>query len=124
MPAKKNKVLFDEKDRDYYEPVPKKKTNTTITDITEPSSPPRTAPVMITRENINPPVKKAVAVPAEAESPYYKKTLWHGIKEVYQCNQCGVFRPAEDAMIVHVVIHAPRLEQNALLDQLMKEYKK
>lgn len=104
----------------------KKKTNTTITTITEPASPPRTEPVMITRENLNPPVKKAVAVPAEAESPYYKKTLWHGIKEVWQCKneKCGVFRVDEESMIVHVVIHAPRLEQNALLDQLMKEYKK
>lgn len=124
MPAKKNKVLFDETDDAPFEPIPNRKRVPTVTAITEPASPPRTAPVMITRENINPPVKKAVAVPAEAESPYYKKTLWHGIKEVYQCNQCGVFRDAEDGMIVHVVIHAPRLEQNALLDQLMKEYKK
>src|SRR4026209_1368758 len=98
----------------------KKKTNTTVTSITEP---PKAAtwdaekvytPVSITREDVIPPVKKAVAVPAEAESPYYTKTLWHGVKEVWQCNTCGVFRDSEDAMIVHVVIHAPRLEQNAL----------
>jgi hypothetical protein len=82
------------------------------------------APPMITRQDAIPPTKPAVAVPAEADNPYYHKTLWHGIKEVWQCNTCGVFRESEDAAIVHVVIHVPRLEQNALLDSLMKGLKK
>jgi len=83
----------------------------------------------LTREKVIPPVapalvKQAEVIPPAKENPYYTKTLWHGIKEVWQCNQCGVFRESEDAAIVHVVIHAPRLEQAALLDELMKEYKK
>lgn len=81
----------------------------------------------LTREKVIPPVapvKPAVVIPPEAENPYYIKTLWHGIKEVWQCKTCGAFRGTEDAMIVHVVIHVPRLEQNALLDKLMEGYKK
>lgn len=79
---------------------------------------PKPAPV------VAPVVKPAEFIEPEKENPYYKKTLWHGVKEVWQCNKCGVFRESEDSMIVHVVIHVPRLEQSALLDELMKEYKK
>lgn len=95
----------------------------------EPVAPIPSAPAPVpalTREKVIPPVvKQAEAIPPAKENPYYTKTLWHGIKEVFQCNTCGVFRDGtqEDAMIVHVVIHVPRLEQNALLDELMKEYK-
>lgn len=105
--------------------MPRKK-KVVIEDTPEPPAP---APVpALTREKVIPPVapvvKPAVTVPPETENPYYEKTLWHGIKEVWQCKKCGVFRGTEDAMIVHVVIHVPRLEQSALLDKLMEGYKK
>lgn len=98
-------------------------------EIVEEEAPVAPAPVpALTREKVIPPVapvvKPAVVIPPAAENPYYKKTLWHGVKEVWQCNQCGVFRDAEDKIIVHVVIHVPRLEQNALLDKLMEGFKK
>ena len=84
--------------------------------------------VSMTREevipSVTPLVKPAQAIPPEKENPYYIKTLWHGIKEVWQCSKCGVFREQQDAMILHVIIHVPHAGQNALLDELMKEYKK
>lgn len=81
----------------------------------------------LTREKVIPAVaplvKPAESIPAETENPYYHKTLWHGVKPVFQCHTCGVFRADEDGMIVHVLIHAPRLEQSNLLDKLIKEKK-
>lgn len=111
MPVKKKKVIEEEDDDGApFAPIPN-----------EPAKTPA-----LTRDKVIPPVvKQAEVIPPAKENPYYTKTLWHGIKEVFQCNTCGVFRDGtqEDAMIVHVVIHVPRLEQDALRDKLMKEYK-
>lgn len=80
----------------------------------------------ITREDVIPPVKKAVAIPAEKGNPYYKKTLWHNVKEVWQCSNpaCGVFRQSEEAVIAHILIHVPRDQHKTLQAQLTKEIKK
>lgn len=78
----------------------------------------------MTREDVNPPVKKAVAIPAEKGNPYYKKTLWHNVKEVWQCSTCGVFRVSEEAAIAHILIHVPRDQHKTLQAQLTKEIKK
>lgn len=91
---------------------------------------PVTKPVAMTRENVIPqkdilsPVKPAVAIPAEKGNPYYKKTLWHNVKEVWQCSTCGVFRVTEEAAIAHILIHVPRDQHKTLQAQLTKEIKK
>ena len=58
---------------------------------------------------------------AGSPGPYYIKTTWKGMKEVFKCERCGTFRDDKDSIIMHVLTHYPKQEQEALLDQLLKE---
>lgn len=110
----------EQEKEDFYDAPVTKPMATTHKDVTPPVS----KPVSITREGVIPPVvKKPVAIPAEKGNPYYKKTLWHNVKEVWQCNTCGVFRVTEEAAIAHILIHVPRDQHKTLQAQLTKEIK-
>jgi hypothetical protein len=64
--------------------------------------------------------EKAQDAPKVAEV-YYTRETWRGIKEVYKCARCGIFRDGVDEMIEHVILHYPLNQQQDLFDKLIKE---
>jgi hypothetical protein len=71
--------------------------------------------------------KKGKSAPQEGDAQikksYYHTVLWKNIKTVFQCDTCGTNRDDEDAMILHVLLHYPKNEQEDLFNLLVKEKK-
>ena len=63
---------------------------------------------------------KAVIESLRAEKPYSVR-LWAGKIPVYVCNRCKVQMDSEDQIILHVVKHYPKNQQNDVFDFLVKE---
>ena len=51
----------------------------------------------------------------------YRVSQWRGVKEVFQCKQCGTFRDTKDMVIEHILLHFPLDQQEEILEKLIKE---
>jgi hypothetical protein len=64
-------------------------------------------------------------VKPEVRREYWEKTKWKGVKDVLKCRNCGHCESDEDKkdkMILHVITHVAKSEQNKLFEKLVKEY--
>lgn len=71
------------------------------------------------------PIIEPVEIKPEIFTPkpqkvYYTKASWKGVQEVFKCSECGTDRNEQDEMILHVLLHAPAPEREALFDKLME----
>jgi len=71
--------------------------------------------------------EKAPGVPdvkpeAKLRREYFHKTTWKGVIDTFQCNNCGHCDTDKGNMILHVITHVARSEQNKLFEKLTKEY--
>lgn len=51
----------------------------------------------------------------------YKRVIWKHVKEVFQCVACDACRDEVDDIILHVILHYPKAEQETIFNQLIKE---
>lgn len=57
----------------------------------------------------------------KAKKVYYTKASWKGVQEIFKCSECETDRNEQDEMILHVLLHVPAHEREALFDKLMEE---
>jgi hypothetical protein len=57
-----------------------------------------------------------------ARREYWQVTTWKGVKDVLKCKNCGHFEDDKDQMILHVITHFPKSEQEKMFNKLVKEY--
>lgn len=53
----------------------------------------------------------------------YDTADWKGVRTVFRCAKCGTCRDDEDSMILHVLVHFPKDEQDQIFNQLVKKEK-
>jgi hypothetical protein len=64
-------------------------------------------------------------VKPEVRREYWEVTKWKGVMDVLKCRNCGHSESGEDKkdqMILHVITHFPKSEQEKLFNKLVKEY--
>jgi len=64
-------------------------------------------------------------VKPEARREFWEVTKWKGVMDVLKCRNCGHSESGEDKkdqMILHVITHFPKSEQDKLFNKLVKEY--
>jgi hypothetical protein len=64
-------------------------------------------------------------VKPEARREFWEVTKWKGVMDVLKCKNCGHSESGEDKkdqMILHVITHFPKSEQNKMFEKLVKEY--
>lgn len=73
--------------------------------------------------------EKAIVADVKPEATYRREywevTKWKGVMDVLKCKYCGHCESDEDKkdkMILHVITHFPKSEQDKLFDKLVKEY--
>jgi len=69
--------------------------------------------------------KEAPGVPdvkTEVRREFWEVVSWKGVKNVYKCRNCGHCEMTKDGIILHVVTHFPKSEQDKQFEKLMKEY--
>lgn len=86
-----------------------------------------TAPIMDIIPEVETVTEKAIVadVKPEVRREYWEVTKWKGVMDVLKCKYCGHFESDEDKkdkMILHVITHVAKSEQNKLFDKLVKEY--
>jgi hypothetical protein len=86
-----------------------------------------TQPIMETIPEIETVTEKAIVadVKPEARREFWEVTKWKGVMDVYKCKNCGHSESGEDKkdqMILHVITHFPKSEQDNLFNKLVKEY--
>jgi len=55
---------------------------------------------------------------APAPKVYFEKSMWKGIIPTYKCSSCEHWDDL-DGIILHVVVHVPEDERDALLEKLL-----
>jgi len=76
-------------------------------------------------ETVTEKAEKVVDVKPEARREFWEVTKWKGKIDVYKCKNCGHSESGEDKkdqMILHVITHFPKSEQDKLFNKLVKEY--
>ena len=66
-----------------------------------------------------------IDVKPEARREFWEVTKWKGVVDVLKCRNCGHCESGEDKkdqMILHVITHFPKSEQDKLFNKLVKEY--
>ena len=86
-----------------------------------------TQPIMETIPEIEAVTEKAIVadVKPEVRREFWEVTKWKGVMDVLKCKNCGHSESGEDKkdqMILHVVTHFPKSEQEKLFNKLVKEY--
>ena len=73
--------------------------------------------------------EKAIVADVKPEATYrreyWETTKWKGVVDVLKCKFCGHSESEsdkKDKMILHVITHFPKSEQNNLFEKLVKEY--
>jgi hypothetical protein len=61
-------------------------------------------------------------VKPEARREFWQVTSWKGVKNVLKCKNCGHCEDDKDQMILHVITHFPKSEQEEMFNKLVKEY--
>jgi len=64
-------------------------------------------------------------VKPEVRREYWVTTKWKGVMDVLKCKNCGHCESGDDKkdqMILHVITHFPKSEQEKLFNKLVKEY--
>lgn len=61
--------------------------------------------------------------PAKEPQKLYDTADWKGVRTVFRCAKCGTCRDDEDSMILHVLVHFPKDEQDQIFNQLVKKEK-
>ena len=64
-------------------------------------------------------------VKPEVRREYWVITKWKGVMDVLKCRNCGHSESDDDKkdkMILHVITHFPKSEQDNLFNKLVKEY--
>jgi hypothetical protein len=73
--------------------------------------------------------EKAIVTDVKPEATYRREywevTKWKGVVDVLKCRNCGHCESdadKKDKMILHVITHVAKSEQDKLFDRLVKEY--
>lgn len=60
--------------------------------------------------------------PEATEKPkYWEEKLWKGVVPTLRCLACGHCDPDKNNMVLHVITHVEKSEQENLFNQLVKE---
>jgi hypothetical protein len=84
-------------------------------------------PIMETIPEVETVTEKATVadVKPEVRREYWETTKWKGVMDVLKCRNCGHCESDDDKkdkMILHVITHVAKSEQDKLFDKLVKEY--
>lgn len=53
----------------------------------------------------------------------YDTADWKGVRTIFRCTNCGTCRDDEDSIILHVLVHFPKNEQDQIFNKLLNKEK-